>query len=56
MERKTKLIILVLIKGEDAKTVRQSFAEVFNEIESEMRLSMTYDRGLEMAEEKALRE
>lgn len=56
VERKTRLVILVPIKGKDAKTVRESFAEVFSEIEPEMRLSMTYDRGLEMAEHKILTE
>lgn len=54
VERKTRLVILVSLKGKDAKTVRESFADVFEEIEPEMRLSMTYDRGLEMAEHKAL--
>ena len=56
VERKTRLVILVPIKGKDAKTVRESFAEVFEEIEPKMRQSMTYDRGLEMAEHKALTE
>lgn len=56
VERKTRLLILVPIKGKDAKTVRESFAEVFSEIAPEMRLSMTYDRGLEMAEHKMLTE
>ena len=56
VERKTRLVILVPLKGKDAKTVRESFADVFEEIEPEMRLSMTYDRGLEMAEHKVLTE
>ena len=56
VERQTRLVILVPLVGKDAKTVRESFAEVFEEIEPKMRLSMTYDRGLEMAEHKALTE
>jgi len=54
VERTTRLVILVPIKGKDAKTVRESFSEVFQEIEPEMKKSMTYDRGLEMAEHKVL--
>jgi len=56
VERKTRLVILVPIKGKDAKTVKEAFAEVFQEIDPSLRLSMTYDRGLEMAEHKALTE
>lgn len=56
VERKTRLVILVPIKGKDAKSVRESFAEVFSEIDPSLRLSMTYDRGLEMAEHKILTE
>lgn len=54
VERKTRLVILVPIKGKDAKSVKDSFSEVFQEIDPSLRLSMTYDRGLEMAEHKAL--
>lgn len=55
VERTTRLLILVPIKGKkDAKTVREAFAEVFNEIDPAVRLSMTYDRGTEMAEHKVL--
>jgi len=55
VERTTRLLILVPIKGKkDAKSVREAFAEVFNEIDPTVRLSMTYDRGTEMAEHKAL--
>ena len=57
VERTTRLVILIPIKGKkDAKTVREAFAEVFNEIDPEVRLSMTYDRGTEMAEHKLLTE
>ena len=57
VERTTRLVILVPIQGaKNAKTVREAFTKVFQEIEPEMRLTMTYDRGLEMAEHKALTE
>jgi len=56
VERTTRFLILVPIKGKDAKSVRESFSEVFNELEPDLRLSMTYDRGLEMAEHKTLTE
>jgi IS30 family transposase len=57
VERTTRLVILVPIKGKkDAKTVCEAFSEVFQELNPEMRLSMTYDRGTEMAEHKALTE
>jgi transposase, IS30 family len=57
VERTTRYVILVPIKGrKDAKNVREAFAEVLNEIDPSIRLSMTYDRGTEMAEHKILTE
>lgn len=57
VERTTRLVILVPIKGKkDAQSVREAFAEIFNEIDPAVRLSMTYDRGTEMAEHKILTE
>jgi len=57
IERTTRYVILVPIPGrKDAKSVREAFAEVFHEIDPFIRLSMTYDRGTEMAEHKALTE
>mgnify|MGYP002633389915 CR=1 FL=1 len=56
VERTTRLVILVPIKGRDAKSVRESFVDIFQEIDPQMRKSMTYDRGLEMAEHKILTE
>jgi len=56
VERTTRFTILVPVKGKDAKTVREAFSEVFKEIDPEMKLSMTYDRGLEMAEHRILTE
>lgn len=57
VERTTRYLILVLIPGKkDAKSVREAFAEVLNEINPSVRLSMTYDLGLEIAEHKILTE
>ena len=57
VERTTRLVILVPIRGKkDAKSVREAFAEVFKTIDPTVRLSMTYDRGTEMAEHKTLTE
>ena len=57
VERTTRYVILVPIQGKkDAKSVREAFTEVLQEIDPSVRLSMTYDRGLEMAEHKILTE
>jgi transposase, IS30 family len=57
VERTTRYVILVPIPGKkDAKSVREAFSEVFNQMDPSVRLSMTYDRGLEMAEHKILTE
>ena len=57
VERTTRYVILVPIPGKkDAKSVREAFSEVLHEIDPSIRLSMTYDRGLEMAEHKILTE
>ena len=57
VERTTRYVILVPIPGKkDAKSVREAFTEVLQGIDPSVRLSMTYDRGLEMAEHKILTE
>lgn len=57
VERTTRYVILVPIPGKkDTKSVREAFSEVLNEIDPSVRLSMTYDRGLEMAKHKILTE
>ena len=56
VERTSRLVLLVPLKGKDAKTVRESFADIFSEVEPSMKKSMTYDRGLEMAEHKTFTE
>ena len=56
VERTSRFLILIPIQGKDAKSVRESFEHVFNEIDPNMKLSMTYDRGHEMAEHVMLTE
>jgi IS30 family transposase len=57
VERTTRYLILVPIPGKkDAKSVREAFSQVLQEIDPSVRLTMTYDRGLEMAEHKILTE
>lgn len=56
VERTSRLVLLVPLEGKDAKTVRESFADIFSDVEDSMKKSMTYDRGLEMAEHKAFTE
>jgi transposase, IS30 family len=53
VERKTRMLFLVPLKFKNAKTVAESFSHIFEEIAPEMRKSLTYDRGTEMAEHKA---
>ncbi|MBX9745209.1 MAG: IS30 family transposase [Chlamydiales bacterium] len=57
VERTTRYLILVPIPGKkDAKSVREAFFEVLQRIDPSVRLSITYDRGLEMADHKILTE
>lgn len=50
VERTTRTVILVPLKAKDATSVRQSFARELKSLPRQMRISMTYDRGKEMAE------
>jgi IS30 family transposase len=50
VERTTRTVILVPLKAKDATSVRRSFARELKSLPRQMRLSMTYDRGKEMAE------
>lgn len=52
VERKTRMVFLVPLRAKNAKTVADSFAEIFNEISPEIKKSLAYDRGTEMAEHK----
>ena len=50
VERTTRTVILVRLKNRTALEVRKAFARSAKKLPKEMRLSMTYDQGREMAE------
>lgn len=54
VERKTRYALLVKLSSKKAKTVRRAFARRLNQQPVELRKTMTYDNGTEMAEHKRL--
>lgn len=52
VERTTRTTILVPLKKKDAPAVRKAFARETKKLPAHMKLSLTYDRGKEMAEHK----
>jgi IS30 family transposase len=52
VERTTRAVILVPIKSRKAVDVRKAFAKEIKKLPKEMRLSLTYDQGREMAQHK----
>lgn len=52
VERQTRTTILVPLKNREAETVRKSFAKQVKPLPRQLRLSLTYDQGREMAEHK----
>lgn len=52
VERTTRTTILVPLKNRTAETVRKAFTKEAKKLPAQMRLSMTYDQGREMAEHK----
>lgn len=52
VERTTRTTILIPLRNKTAEEVRKAFAKEAKKIPSHMRLSMTYDQGLEMAQHK----
>ena len=52
VERTTRFLLIVPLKGRDAQTVRKAFARELKQLPSQVRLSMTYDQGSEMCEHK----
>ncbi|HYP43033.1 MAG TPA: IS30 family transposase [Candidatus Nitrosocosmicus sp.] len=51
-ERTTRTVILVHLKARDAASVRQAFEKEFKSIPQQMKQSLTYDNGTEMAQHK----
>jgi IS30 family transposase len=52
VERTTRTIILVALKARDATTVRQAFEKEFKTLPAQMKKTLTYDNGTEMAQHK----
>lgn len=51
-ERSTRTVILVHLKAKDAASVRKGFEKEFKDIPRQMKQSLTYDNGSEMAQHK----
>lgn len=56
VERTTRTVLLVRLRNRTALEVRKAFARKAKKLPQEMRLSMTYDQGREMAEHKLFTE
>ncbi len=52
VERTTRATILIPIKNREAETVAKAFAKEVKKLPQQMKLSMTYDQGREMAKHK----
>lgn len=52
VERTTRALMLVPLKAKDAASVRRAFARELKGLPRQMKLSLTYDRGKEMAEHR----
>ena len=52
VERTSRYTYIVKLKNKDSETVRKAFARKFNRLPPELKQSLTYDRGQEMAGHK----
>jgi len=52
IERTTRTTILIPIKNREAETVAKAFAKEVRKLPKQMKLTMTYDQGREMAQHK----
>ena len=52
VERTTRTVLLVQLPARDATSVRKAFARKLRSVPKQMKLTLTYDRGKEMAEHK----
>jgi IS30 family transposase len=52
VERTTRTVLLVPLEGKSAPEVRRAFAREMRRLPQQMRLSLTYDQGREMAQHK----
>lgn len=56
VERTTRTVLLVPLKSKRAEEVRKAFAREIRQLPRQMRLTLTYDQGREMAEHKLFTE
>ncbi|MBU1721975.1 IS30 family transposase [Patescibacteria group bacterium] len=56
VERTTRTLLLVPLKSRDTQHVAKAFARVMKRLPKEMKLTMTYDQGREMAKHKLITE
>lgn len=56
VERTTRLTLLVKLIKKDAATVREAFSAKFNNLPKQLKKSLTYDQGQEMAEHRQFTE
>jgi IS30 family transposase len=56
VERSTFFVALVRLENGNAETAAEGFAQILNRFDTEMRRSMTYDPGREMARHQNLSE
>lgn len=56
VERTTRTVILVPLKAKDALSVAEAFARELETLPEQMKLTLTYDRGSEMARHKLFTE
>jgi len=56
VERTTRTVILVPLKAKDAESVAEAFAKELETLPEQMKLTLTYDRGSEMAKHKLFTE
>lgn len=52
VERTTRFLIIVPLKKKDSTTVRKAFEKEFRKLPDNLKLSLTYDNGTEMAQHK----
>jgi len=52
VERTSRTVILIPVKNREAETVAKAFAKKVKKLPAEMKLTMTYDQGREMARHK----
>ena len=52
VERATRYVFIVPLKGKKSRDVREAFMDQFIEVPNELKMSLTYDRGKEMVQHK----